>query len=94
MIDPTQAAAPAGQEQAAQGITVCITANPDGSFVVYRKDVAEQDAEPTDLETALDQAAQLLHDAAATQPAAQENAAADELFATSFDKTRGQLNRS
>lgn len=92
MIDPTQQAAP-GQPPA-QGATVCIAAQPDGSYSVYLEGGDAQNAQPAaDVDEALEQARQLLGAGQSEQAAPQDDA--DALFGAGFDKARGiPLNRS
>lgn len=98
MIDPTQAqpgAAPAAAAPAAPA-TICIAAQPDGSFMVYPEQDGPDGAAPVqDIDAALDQARQILTGATPDAPAGEEaNQDADSLFEQGFNTVRGvPLNR-
>lgn len=82
MIDPTQQAAPGAAPAQQQGATVCIAAQPDGTFMVYPEGGEAQAQPAQDIDGALEAAKQLL--GGAQDPAATE-AQADNLFQAGFN---------
>lgn len=89
-MNPIQPAA-AGQSQAPAspqgGMTVCITAQTDGTFMVYPKESDDTGQQVADLDAALDAARTMLGGAA---PEGQSDTAeADALFNQGFDQARG-----
>lgn len=100
MIDPTQAGAqpPAtAQPGAQQGVTVCITALPDGTFTVG-PDADDQGGDPAagaqpaqDIDSALNIARQML--GGAQQDPAAADAQADDLFQSGFNGANPRASR-
>jgi hypothetical protein len=91
MMDPTQQA---GQGQPAPqqgGQTVCIAAKADGTFMVYPEGGQPTGEPAPDVDSALEQARQLLDGGAPGAPAQDD---AEALFQQGFNKARGNpLNR-